>query len=101
MEILTNNPRKFIKKVKNTGALFLGPYSPVAIGDYFAGPSHVLPTSGTARFFSGLSTCDFMRSTHIISYSKKALEESKPHIEKLCSIEGLVKHFESVKKRFE
>ena len=101
LEILTKNPRKFIKKVKNTGALFLGPYSPVAIGDYFAGPSHVLPTAGTARFFSGLSTNDFLRSTHIISYSKKTLEESKQHIEKLCQIEGLNKHFESVKKRFE
>ncbi len=101
LEILTNNPRKFIKKVKNTGALFLGPYSPVAIGDYFAGPSHVLPTAGTARFFSGLSTNDFLRSTHIIQYSKKTLEESKQHIEKLCQIEGLSKHFESVKKRFE
>jgi histidinol dehydrogenase len=101
LEILTNNPRKFVKKVKNTGALFLGPYSPVAIGDYFAGPSHVLPTAGTARFFSGLCTRDFLRSTHVISYSKKALEESRPHIEKLCLIEGLSKHFESVKKRLE
>lgn len=101
LEILTNNPKKFIKKIKNTGALFLGPYSPVAIGDYFAGPSHVLPTSGTARFFSGLSVGDFLKSTHIISYSKKALEESRPHIERLCQIEGLTKHFESVKKRFE
>lgn len=101
LEILTNNPRKFVKKIKNTGALFLGPYSPTAIGDYFAGPSHVLPTGGTARFFSGLSTNDFLRSTHVISYSKKALEESKPHIERLCQIEGLNKHFESVKKRFE
>lgn len=101
LEILTNDPRKYIKKVKNTGALFLGPYSPVAIGDYFAGPSHVLPTGGSARFFSGLSAHDFLRSTHIISYSKKALEEAKPHIEKLCQIEGLTKHYESVKKRFE
>lgn len=101
LEILTNNPRKFIKKVKNTGALFLGPYSPVAVGDYFAGPSHVLPTGASARFFSGLSAHDFLRSTHIISYSKKALEEAKPHIEKICQIEGLTKHFESVKKRFE
>ncbi|MFH1691761.1 MAG: histidinol dehydrogenase [Candidatus Omnitrophota bacterium] len=101
LEILTNDPRKYIKKVKNTGALFLGPYSPVAIGDYFAGPSHVLPTGASARFFSGLSAQDFLRSTHIISYSKKALEEAKPHIEKLCQIEGLTKHYESVKKRFE
>lgn len=101
LEILTNNPRKLVSKVKNTGALFLGPYSPTAIGDYFAGPSHVLPTSGTARFFSGLSIYDFIRSTHIISYSKKALEESRPHIEKMCKIEGLEKHFDSVKRRFQ
>jgi histidinol dehydrogenase len=100
LEILTNNPRKLVKKVKNTGALFLGPYIPVAIGDYFAGPSHVLPTSGTARFFSGLSACDFLRSTHIISYSKKALEEARPHIEAICKIEGLLRHYESVHKRF-
>ena len=101
LEILTNDPRRFIKKVKNTGALFLGPYSPVAVGDYFAGPSHVLPTSGSARFFSGLCTHDFLRSTHIISYSKKALEESRPHIEKICQIEGLVKHYESIRRRFD
>ncbi|MFH0877515.1 MAG: histidinol dehydrogenase [Candidatus Omnitrophota bacterium] len=101
LEILTTNPRKFVKKIKNTGALFLGPYSPVAVGDYYAGPSHVLPTGGTARFFSGLSVQDFLRSTHIISYSKKALEESRPHVERLCAIEGLEKHFESVRKRFE
>jgi histidinol dehydrogenase len=100
-EILTNNARKLVKKIKNTGALFLGPHSPVAIGDYYAGPSHVLPTSGTARFFSGLSSHDFLRSTHIISYSRKALEEARPHIEKICKIEGLSKHFESVKERFE
>ncbi len=101
LEILTNNPRKLVKKVRNTGALFLGPYSPVAVGDYFAGPSHVLPTSGTARFFSGLSACDFLRSTHIISYSKKALEDARPHIEAICKIEGLHKHYDSIKKRFE
>lgn len=100
LEILTNNPRKLVAKVRNTGALFLGPYSPAAIGDYFAGPSHVLPTAGTARFFSGLSVNDFTRSTHIISYSKKALEESRPHVEKMCKIEGLQKHFDSVKNRF-
>lgn len=101
LEILTNNPKKLVGRVKNTGAAFLGPYSPVALGDYFAGPSHVLPTAGSARFFSGLCTKDFLRSTHIISYSKKALEESRPHIEQLCQLEGLTKHFESVKKRFE
>ncbi len=101
LEILTPNPRKWIKRVKNAGALFLGPFSPAAVGDYYAGPSHVLPTGGTARFFSGLSAGDFLRSTHIISYSRKALEEARPHIERLCRIEGLEKHYDSVKQRFE
>ncbi|MGE5279959.1 MAG: histidinol dehydrogenase, partial [Deltaproteobacteria bacterium] len=101
LEILTPDPRKWVRRVKNAGALFLGPFSPAALGDYFAGPSHVLPTCGTARFFSGLSANDFVRSTHIISYSKKALEEARPHIERLCQIEGLVKHDASVRQRFE
>jgi len=101
LEILTPNPRKWVKHVRNAGALFLGPFSPAAVGDYYAGPSHVLPTNGTARFFSGLTANDFMRSTHIISYSRKALEEARPHIERLCKIEGLEKHYDSVKQRFE
>ncbi|MEW6171058.1 MAG: histidinol dehydrogenase [Candidatus Omnitrophota bacterium] len=100
LEILVNNPAKLTKNVKNAGAVFLGPYSPVAIGDYIAGPSHVLPTSGTARFFSGLSLDDFTKSIHTISYSKKALEKIKEPLEKLTTIEGLIKHFESVKVRF-
>lgn len=100
-ELLTNSPRKLLKHIRNTGVIFLGPYSPTAVGDYVAGPSHVLPTGGTARFFSGLSLGDFMRSTHVISYSKKALEDVKPIIEKLCTIEGLQKHWESVSVRFQ
>lgn len=100
-EILTNNPTKLLKDIRNTGVVFLGPYSPTAVGDYVAGPSHVLPTAGTARFFSGLSLCDFIRSTHFISYNKKSLENVKGIIEKICGIEGLNKHWESVKARFE
>lgn len=100
-EILTTNPGVLLKNIRNTGVVFLGPYSPTAVGDYVAGPSHVLPTAGTARFFSGLSLCDFVRSTHIISYTKKALENSKAIIEKMCTIEGLPKHWESVRARFE
>ena len=101
LEILTNNPKKILKKIKNAGAVFLGPFSPAAVGDYVAGPSHVLPTLGTARFFSGLSLQDFMKSSHIISYSKKALEKVKEPLEKMASIEGLSKHSESVKVRFQ
>ncbi len=100
LEILVNNPQRIAKLIKNAGAIFLGPYSPTAIGDYIAGPSHVLPTQGTARFFSGLSVCDFIKSTHIISYSKKALEKAKDPLEKIAGIEGLVKHLDSVKARF-
>ena len=87
--------------INHAGSIFMGPYAPVPAGDYASGTNHVLPTGGTARFFSGLSSQDFIRRTHIITYTKKALEEAKPHIEKLCQIEGLVKHFDSVKKRFE
>jgi len=101
LEILVNNPRKIIKLIKNAGAVFLGPYSPVSVGDYVAGPSHVLPTSGCARFFSGLSLADFTKSIHIISYSKKALEAIRAPLESIAEIEKLEKHLESVKVRFE
>ncbi len=100
LEILVQNPRKLVKGIRNAGAIFLGPYSPAAVGDYVAGPSHVLPTSGTARFFSGLSVSDFTRSNHIISYSKKALERIKEPLEKIATIEGMSKHLDSVKARF-
>ncbi|OGX15599.1 MAG: histidinol dehydrogenase [Omnitrophica WOR_2 bacterium RBG_13_41_10] len=100
LEILVNNPKRLLRQVKNAGAVFLGPYSPTAVGDYVAGPSHVLPTQGTARFFSGLSVLDFTKSSHIISYSKKALEKVKEPLEKVAGIEGLSKHLESVRVRF-
>lgn len=100
LEIMVKNPRKLVKKIRNAGAIFLGDYSPVATGDYVAGPSHVLPTCGTARFFSGLSTLDFIKSSHIISYSKKALEKVRQPLEKIAAIEGLNKHLDSVKARF-
>ena len=100
LEILTNNPASVAKKILNAGAIFLGPYSPTAVGDYIAGPSHVLPTMGTARFFSGLCLSDFMKTSHIISYSKKALEKTREPLEKVALLEGLIKHSESVKVRF-
>jgi len=100
LEILVQEPKRLLKGIRNAGAVFLGPYSPTAVGDYIAGPSHVLPTSGTARFFSGLSVFDFVKSSHIISYSKKALERVRDPLEKIAGIEGLSKHLESVKARF-
>ncbi len=100
LEILTNNPATVAKKIRNAGAVFLGPYSPTALGDYAAGPSHVLPTMGSARFFSGLGTASFTKKIHVIAYSKRALEKMRPHVERVASLEGLPKHYESVNVRF-
>ena len=101
LEVMIKNPQRLIKGIKNAGAIFLGLYSPTAVGDYVAGPSHVLPTGGTARFFSGISVCDFVKCNHIIGYSKKALEKIKEPLEKIAGIEGLSQHLDSVKARFE
>jgi histidinol dehydrogenase len=101
LEVLVQNPQRLLKGIKNAGAIFLGPYSPTAVGDYVAGPSHVLPTCGTARFFSGISALDFIKSSHIINYSKKSLEKIREPLGKIAGIEGLGKHFDSVKVRFE
>lgn len=100
LEIMVKNPNRLLKGIRNAGAVFLGPYSPAAVGDYVAGPSHVLPTLGTARFFSGLSVFDFIKSNHIISYPKKALEKARDTLEKIAGIEGLNKHIDSVSVRF-
>jgi len=101
LELMVKDPMKLSKSVKNAGAVFLGDYSPTALGDYVAGPSHVLPTGGSARFFSGLSIWDFLKGIHIVSYSKRALEAVKDDIVKIAALEGLEKHIESVRKRFE
>lgn len=101
LQILTNNPKKILKDIRHAGAIFLGPYTPVAIGDYVAGPSHVLPTGGSARFFSGLGVQDFYKCSHVLSYTKSALEDIRGPLEKIAEIEGLKKHLDSVKVRFE
>jgi len=100
LQILTNNPESIAKKIENAGAIFLGPYSPTALGDYAAGPSHVLPTLGTARFSSGICTSDFVKKSHVVSYSKRALERLREPIDKIATIEGLKKHSDSVHIRF-
>ena len=100
LQIMVKNTRYVLKKIRNAGAIFVGPYTPVTVGDYIAGPSHVLPTGGTARFFSGLGISDFVKSSHVISYTKKALEEVKDSIAKLTGIEGLPRHMDSVNARF-
>jgi histidinol dehydrogenase len=101
LEIIVKDQAKVLKKIRNAGAIFLGPYTPVTVGDYVAGPSHVLPTAGTARFFSGLGVDSFMKSSHLIHYTKKALDEVRPILEKLTAIEQLPRHMEAVRARFE
>lgn len=87
-------------RIKNAGAMFLGGYTPVAVGDYWAGPSHTLPTGRTARFFSALSSNDFVKSTSVISYDLKELQNAAPHIVALATTEGLDAHAKSVQIRF-
>ncbi len=95
------NSRKIAEKIKNAGAIFIGEYSPVAVGDYFAGPSHTLPTGGCARFSSALTSNDFIKSISIIEYDKKKLAKSADDIIRLAEAEGLDGHAKSVKIRFE
>ena len=101
LQLMLRNPQRILKSIKHAGAIFIGNFTPTAVGDYVAGPSHVLPTNGTARFFSGICLSDFLKSSHVISYSRKALEKVKAPIEYLAKLEGLVKHMESVKIRFD
>ena len=101
LEILTKNPYETMTKIKNAGAIFLGEYSSEPLGDYFAGPNHVLPTNGTARFFSPLNVDDFLKKTSIISYSKEALLKVHKDIELFARSEGLTAHENSIKVRFE
>lgn len=101
LEILTQNPYETMTKIKNAGAIFLGEYSSEPLGDYFAGPNHILPTNGTARFFSPLNVDDFLKKTSIISYSGDALREVHKDIELFAEKEGLTAHANSIKVRFE
>jgi len=99
LQLMVQSPRKLLKRIKRAGAIFLGSYSPVTVGDYIAGPSHVLPTGGAARIFSSLGVEDFIRRTHIIGYTRGALEKVREPIERLTTLEGLPRHFDSVKVR--
>jgi len=101
LEILTKNPFDVMTRIKNAGAIFLGEYSSEPLGDYFAGPNHILPTNGTAKFFSPVNVDDFIKKTSIISYSKEALEAVHEEIELFAQSEGLTAHANSIKVRFE
>ncbi len=101
LEILTRDPFAVMTKIRNAGAIFLGEYSSEPLGDYFAGPNHVLPTNGTARFFSPLSVDDFVKKSSIISYSREALEKVHEEIEYFAKKEELTAHANSIHVRFE
>ena len=100
LEILTANPFEVMTKIRNAGAIFLGEYSSEPLGDYFAGPNHILPTNGTAKFFSPLNVDDFMKKTSIISYSREALGKVHRDIETFAESEGLTAHANSIRVRF-
>ena len=101
VEILTKNPFELMTEIKNAGAIFLGNYSSEPLGDYYAGPDHILPTNGTAKFFSPVNVDDFVKKTSIISYSYDALKSAHKDIEYFAKQEGLTAHANSIAVRFE
>lgn len=101
LEICVEEPLKYIGRLDNAGSVFLGNYSPEPLGDYYAGPNHVLPTSGTARFFSPLSVDSFIKKSSFIYYTENELKKAKDDIVKLAETEGLTAHANSIKVRFE
>ncbi len=101
LEVMTKHPRVVASKVSNAGAIFLGPNTPEAVGDYIAGPSHVLPTGGAARFQSGLSVRDFIKGTSIVSYTREALKSVADDVVRIAEVEGLSAHVSSILARFQ
>lgn len=101
LEIMTKNPFEVMTKIRNAGAIFIGEYSSEPLGDYFAGPNHILPTNGTAKFFGPLSVDDFVKKSSIIYYSKEALQPISKDIIKFATSEQLTAHANSIKVRFE
>lgn len=101
IELVTENPYEVMTRIRNAGAIFLGSYSSEPLGDYYAGPNHILPTNGTARFFSPLGVDTFIKKSSIISYSREALEKVHTDIERFAAEEGLTAHANSIRVRFE
>ena len=100
IELLVRQPRQLARQIRNAGAIFLGPYSAPPLGDYVAGQNHVLPTGGSARFFSPLGTYDFLKRTTLIYAEKRALKALAPSITHLARLEGLDDHARAVEARF-
>lgn len=101
LQVIVAEPDALLAKIRNAGAVFVGPCTPVALGDFYAGPSHVLPTSGTAKYFSGLSVYDFLKRSSLISYEREALERAAGDVQVLAETEGLDMHAKSVSVRLE
>jgi histidinol dehydrogenase len=101
LELLVRDPGELAGRVRNAGAVFVGPWTPVALGDYAAGSNHVLPTAGTARFASGLSTLDFLRAVQVAEFDRDALAAAAPTVAALARAEGLPAHGRAVAARFE
>ncbi|NLD76173.1 MAG: histidinol dehydrogenase [Acidimicrobiales bacterium] len=99
LEIITADPEALVPMVRHAGAVFCGPWSPASVGDYVAGPSHVLPTDGTARFGSALTVSDFVKDVHVITLDQPALEKAAPVVAAIADAEGLAAHAESVRRR--
>lgn len=101
LELLVDSPFEQLGKIRNAGAVFMGPYTPEPMGDYIAGPNHVLPTGGTARFSSALSVDNFIKKTSVIHYAESAFREEAPDVIRLAETEGLGAHARSVRVRLE
>ena len=101
LEVMCDQPMEYVGRLDNAGSVFLGKYSPEPLGDYYAGPNHVLPTSGTARFFSPLSVDSFIKKSSFISYNRPALTKAKDDIVAIARAEGLDAHAHSIEVRFE
>src|SRR5699024_2329116 len=101
LEIITTDPRETLRDIRHAGAIFLGPYTPVSLGDYLAGSNHVLPTGGTARFAAGLGAYTFLRPQQIVTYSQEALARTNQHVRTIATNEGLPAHADAVSARLE
>jgi histidinol dehydrogenase len=101
LELLVEDPEALLPLVRHAGAVFCGPWAPASVGDYLAGPNHVLPTNGTARFAQALRVDDFVKHVHVVSMDQAALTKVAPHLQVLAAAEGLEAHGESVRIRME
>jgi histidinol dehydrogenase len=101
LHLSTAAPQELLEQIQNAGAIFMGHYTPVALGDYFAGPSHVLPTGGTARFANGLCSNDFLKRSSVIQFNRAALEDAAEDVRRIAAVEGLTAHSQSVDIRLE